>query len=202
MEVYESELREKIKLHLVDSTAIAIEANPPYAALETLVSGMSSAVSFNARLIGTGLLYFGLGYCYGKGRDLWRNKFRINDKSSETSQFTNDFMYGATFNLFVAPLLYTISGAKDIKEVAIGTACSMIFGGFNGIPVGYAIDCFRDLTGVKESKRAPQFLKNKSKIAKQSVAIGLLLASVGLMSGVYHVNERLNVNLETVVDQK
>ena len=66
-------IKKELKAHLVDSTALLAESTPVFAAFETGIAGMSDEISLNARLLATGLTYFGgMGYAYAKGRDIYR----------------------------------------------------------------------------------------------------------------------------------
>jgi len=184
-----TKLKRFLKKQISDSTAILVESTPIFAAFETGVAGMSNDVSINARLLAGGLSYSGMGYAYGKGRDLWRKGFGITDKTKESIQTVNDLLYTASFNLAISPLMYFISGSRDLKEIAIGTACAVGFGALNGIPMGYAVDTFRDLAGVRSSKRLPKIIQRQSPRIKKGLAALLIASSIGLTSVVYELNK-------------
>jgi len=179
--------KDSLTYHLVDSTALSAESTPIFAAFETGIAGMSDDVSINARLIATGLGYAGVGTALSKGRDLWRKAFNVGDTTKERIQILHDTAYLAAFNLVAAPAIYYASGSRDLEEIAIGTACSIAFGSANGSPVGYAIDTFRDLTGLKECERPsyPNFLKKQSSKVKKLIAAGLVAGTLGLTAGIY-----------------
>jgi hypothetical protein len=132
------------------------------------------------------LVFGGLGLVYGKGRDLWRRVRNITDKSSEKVQQINDAVYTGLFNLVCIPGVYIASGATDPKEIAVGTATAAVIGGLNGMPLGYTVDLFRDLTGFRKSERVPKFISERSPATKKGLAALLLGASAGLTSLVYN----------------
>lgn len=56
-----------------------------------------------------------------------------------------------------------------------------------GAPIGYAIDVFKDLTGLEECNRKiyPNFIKNQKPLIKKSLAGLVTAGAVGLTAGVY-----------------
>ena len=99
----------------------------------------------------------------------------------------HDAAYLAAFNLVVAPLIYGASGAKNVKAIAIGTATAMGFGLVNGGLMGYAVDLFRDLTGLKECNRPsyPRLLRKQNPRIKQGLAALLTAAAMAVTVGIY-----------------
>ena len=181
-------IRENLEYHLVDSTALLAESTPVFAAFETGLAGMSDEVSMNARIIAAGFTYFGgMGYLYSKGRDLSRKLFNITGKTKEKIQSLHDSAYLGVLNIGIAPLLYLASGSRDTKEIAIGTATAVAFGLTNGAPIGYAVDLFRDLTGLNDCERHsyPEFLKRQNPQTKKGLAALLTAGSVALTAGIY-----------------
>ncbi len=176
-----------LKNHLVDSTAMLAESTPVFAAFETGIAGMSDEVSINARLFATGTTYLGIGYAYAKGRDLSRELFKIKETTKEKIQSLHDAVYSGAFNLFFAPIMYSVSGARDIKEIAIGTAGGIALGLVNGAPMGYAVDLFRDLTGLKDCERPsyPNSLKKQNSKTKKSLAVLFTAGAIALTAGIY-----------------
>lgn len=182
--------KQNLRQHLTDSSAILIESTPIFAALETGIAGMSNDVSVNARLYAMSLAYAGFGFAYGEGRDLWRKMFHVTQESKEKIQGICDFAYAAAFNSIAGPAIYYLSGCRDLKEAAIGTACGVGFGALNAWFIGYAIDGFRDLTGFKECIRHsyPNIIKKQSPKIKAGLAALLVAGSLALTSEVYHLN--------------
>jgi len=178
----------QLRYHLADTTALLVESSPVFAMFEVGIAGMSDEVSINARLLGAGLAYSGVGWIYGKGRDLWRKGSGITAESSEKKQTMQDLVYTATFNLLVSPPMYLVSGERDFEKIAIGAGCAMALGAVNGVFMGYAVDVFRDLSGVKscERKSYPDFVKRQDPKTKLVMAAGLTVLSLGLMSAVYN----------------
>ncbi|MDP2908271.1 MAG: hypothetical protein Q8N77_00520 [Nanoarchaeota archaeon] len=183
---------EKLKYHIIDSTACLAEASPVFSAFEVGVAGLSDATSINARLLAAGMFYAGFGYLFTKGRDLSRKIFGITDKTKEKIQHAHDAAYAGILTLVTSPPIYAVSQAIagediDLTKIAIGTATATLLGAANGGPVGYAVDVFRDLSGIKECNRTsyPSFLKKQSSKVKKGILAGMIAASIGLMGLVY-----------------
>ena len=189
---YKNKLADSLKYHIVDSTAALAEATPVFSAFEVGIAGMSNATSINARILAAGIFYAGAGYLFGKGRDLSRKLFKITDQTKERMQQIHDIGYTAAFNFAISPPLYAISqtlAGEDInlKKIAIGTATAVAFGAVNGIALGYTVDVFRDLTGLKECNRQsyPGFIKRQSSKVKKGILAGLLGVSIGVIGLIY-----------------
>lgn len=181
-------VKNKLKYHLVDSTSLLAESTPFFAAYEKGLARMSDELSINARLFAVGLTYFGcMGYAFAKGRDLYRKFLNITGETKEKVQALHDSLYTGLFNSVAAPLIYFACGSRDVKEIAIGTGCGVGLGLVNGAPMGYAIDVFRDLTGLGncERKTYPNFIKKQSPKIKKAIAVGLVAASLAVTSGIY-----------------
>ena len=86
------------------------------------------------------------------------------------------------------------SGARDAREITIGTAIAMGFGFVNGGPVGYAVDAFRDLTGLKDCKRPsyPDLLKRQNSKTKRGLATLLTAGAIALTAGIYAITPDRN----------
>ena len=180
-----------LKNHLIDTTAILAEGTPISAAVE-VSSGMSVSASMNTRILMAGLNYCGLGYIFSKGRDISRYFFGITNDAPERTQFIHDSLYATMFSLAISPPIYTISqtlSGENLDWYKIGTATASISVAsfFNGGPVSYSIDVFRDLTGRKECERPsyPKALKKQSPNIKKVIAVGLIAASIGTMGLIY-----------------
>jgi hypothetical protein len=184
------QLKEGLKSHVVDTTALLAESNPVFVAFEVGLAGMSNAVSLNSKFIVAGISYGGVGSLFSRGRDLSRRLCHVRDETSEVLQHAHDLGYTAVFNLVASPIIYYAAGSRDFKEMAIATGSSMLFGGANGSLVGYAVDVFRDLTGTRECNRSsyPNFIKRQNSKVKKTIAAGLVATSIGLMSGIYALN--------------
>ena len=173
------------------------ESTPVYATFETGVAGMTNAVSLNARLIILGCGYCGAAWVYGQGRSFWRKAFKINDLTKEAKQHMHDAFYAVTFNALFSPVTYLISGETDWKKIGIATASAAVLGLTNGGPLGYTIDVFNDLAGIRECERKsyPTVIKRQSPKVKKAIAAGLVAASIGLTALVYEIvpNRKINV---------
>lgn len=192
-------IAQNTKYNAVTNTAMCAESTPVYAAFETGVAGMTDAVSLNARLIVLGAGYCGAAWVYGQGRSMWRKAFKITDQTREAKQHLHDAMYAVSFNAVTAPLLYLISGETDIKKIALATASASAICLINGGPLGYAIDVFNDLAGVRECERKsyPQVIKKQSPKVKKAIAAGIVAASIGLTALVYEVVPNRKIKMDT-----
>lgn len=198
---YVKETVNNLKYHIVDSTALLASSHPIFSAFETMVVGMSDDVSINAKVYLTGLTYAGLGYITSRGRDLSRRLFNITDKTKERIQSLHDSAYLAAINLPLGIGLYTLAGETDIKKITIGTGIGMTFGAFMGPWVGYAIDSYRDLTGLKTCERRvyPNIIRNLRPRTKKCLAVVLTAASIGAMGLIYSLTPD---NSEIVMNEK
>jgi len=200
-------VKDSLTYHLVDSTALLAESTPIFAAFETGIAGMSDDISINARLIAAGLAYAGVGTALAKGRDLWRKVFKVSDTTKERVQMLHDTAYLAAFNLVAAPTIYYASGSRDLEEITIGTSLGIAFGSANGSPLGYAIDTFRDLTGLKECERPsyPNLLKRQSSKTKKGLVALLVAGAIAATAGIYALNpnksEAPNYQQPTAIEQ-
>ncbi len=187
-------VREGLKYHLVDTTALLTASNPIYSGTETLITRMSDGISINARLIASGIAYLGVGFVFARGRDLSKKLFKINDRTKELVQYSHDIAFTATMNLVFAPLIYLASGETDIKKITIGTGAVMAFSAITGGPMGYAVDVFRDLTGLKkcERKSYPSLIKKQRSSVKKGLAALLVGTSIATMAGIYALTPNRN----------
>jgi hypothetical protein len=198
-------IKNKSKEHFINSTALLTESTPLFALYEKGIAKMSDEVSINARIFATGLTYFGgMGYFYSKGRDFYRKKLNVTDKTNEGVQFISDAGYTGLFNALAGPAIYFACGSRDLKEIAIGTGCAICLGIANGPLMGYAVDTFRDLTGLNECNRKsyPKIIKKQPSKIKKAIAVGLVLASLGATKQVYdrfpdYENRNLNQTTQT-----
>ncbi|HLC57757.1 MAG TPA: L-alanine exporter AlaE [Candidatus Nanoarchaeia archaeon] len=183
-------IAENLEYHLVDSTAMLAESTPVFSAFEVGIAGMSNEVSINSRICVVGLTYLGMGWTYGKGRDIWRRAFNITHESREEIQNLHDAAYAVVCSLLVSFPIYWLAGETSFKKIAVGTLCSAAFGMVNGGPIGQAIDGFRDLTGLRENRRKcyPEILRRQSRKLKRVIAIGGIAASLSLTSLIYKIS--------------
>jgi len=197
-------VKDNLKYHLIDSTALLVESTPIYAAFETGIARMSDDISMNARMFAAGLTYLGMGWTYAKGRDLTRKLFKITETTRERTQSLHDAIYSGAFNAGVAPLIYIASGARDAKEIAIGTVVCIGLGIVNGAPMGYSVDMFRDLTGLRECERPsyPNLLKRRSSKTKKCLAALLTAGAIALTAGIYALTTNKQNDLPIVSAQQ
>lgn len=182
-------LKESLKMHIVDSTALITATVPILAAFETYVAGMSNENSINSRLLVTGVSFAGMASLFSKGMDLSRKVMHIKPETKERVKQIHDAAYSTIYNVLISPPFYYAAGVRDVKQIAIGTATIAGLSLFMGGPVGYAVDSFRDLTGIKESERLPNFVQRQNKNVKRGLAALLIASSFAITSGVYESNK-------------
>ncbi|MFH1500770.1 MAG: L-alanine exporter AlaE [archaeon] len=178
-------VKEALKKHLVDSTAMIVAAHPIAAPYEKFMAGMTNAVAIKSRLVVTGIGYLGMASVFTKGRDLSRKYFNITDESRAGVQALHDIGYNMAFNAVAMPPIYYVSGARDWKEVAIGTGMTVGLSFFSGWVIGYTVDLYRDLLGIEESKRIPEVIRRQPARIKKGLAGLVTAASLGLLVGIY-----------------
>jgi hypothetical protein len=192
-----------LKSHLVNSTAQATAFTPIFTTFEVTVGGMSDEVSMAARGLAIGITYLGFGSLFAKSRDISRKYFEISQESSEKKQAIHDSLNLAAMNLAISPIFYTVAGARDIKEIAVGTGIAVCFGLTSGPIIGYSMDLYQDLLDMKKSVRIPESIKNMGKNSKKGLAGLLTAASIGLTAGIYAFtpNEEVTIDNGLKVEQ-
>jgi len=175
------------KQYLSDCTAVAAVYTPAYALMEVGLAGMSHQQSLDARLVGLSSIYLGLGSVISLGRDYSRKLFDITEDSPGKIRKIHDTLYLATIAIVSNPIFYLAIGARDVKEIVVGTVAGAVLSAVIGAPMGYVIDWFRDLLGVEPAQHMPSFMKRCSSRVKKTIAVGLVAASVGLTGAVYHL---------------
>ncbi len=173
--------------YLSDCTAVAAVYTPAYALLEVGLAGMSHQESLDARLVGLSSIYLGLGSLISLGRNYSRKIFDITEDSLGKIRKIHDTLYLAATALVSSPLFYYGIGIRDLKQIVVGTVAGAALSAAVGAPMGYAIDWFGDLLGVKEAQHMPSRMKRCSSRVKKTIAAGLVAASVGLTGLVYHL---------------
>lgn len=182
-------LYEILKEHLIDSTAIWVVANPALGIFEIGPAGMSNETSLHARILGSALLYAGLGSMYSRGRDFSKRIFKITEETRERVKTFHDAAFTALYTGLLQPPFYYVAGSRSIKEIAIGTVGAAGLTLLLGPAMGYTVDAYRDLTGIKESERLPYFIKNQTPTTKRYMAGLLTAASVGALATIYSLNK-------------
>jgi len=179
----------KLKNHLIDTTAVATAMNPLMAGVEVGAAGMTNETSMHARLLGSVLLYAGLGSVYSQGRDLSKKLFGITKETSEVVKTIHDSAYTFAFTVALQPPFYYVVGSRNVKEIIIGTIGAGAISSLFGPVTGYMVDTYRDFTDIKGTERLPSFLKNHDPTTKKYMAGLLTAASVGLLAGIYAMNK-------------
>lgn len=183
-------LKDNLKRHVIDSTAMVATTSPIFAAVETFAVKMHNDTSIHARLISAALTGSGLGRAFTLGRDLSREFFKIKPESREWVQQIHDGVYTIAVNLVLSPPFYYAAGERDIKKIIGGTLVAAAFSLPIGGPMCYGIDVFQDLTCLKESERTPNILKNQSPAVKKGIASLLVTTAIGATVLVYYLNSQ------------
>jgi len=175
------------KKHLIDTTGLSLVATPIFALIETTKGEMSFLESIYSRAGATATGYLGKAFIYSRGRDIIRNFFNINDKTSEVVQTTTDAIYSGLFNFALGMGIYTFTTNKDLGSLVESSFWAGLVGTGVGPIGGYVIDVFRDLTGIQKCERDlyPKKIKNLGNREKK-IALGFVSAGlVGLTTIVY-----------------
>jgi hypothetical protein len=181
-------IKENTSSHIIDGIAQATAYTPIFTGIELYINGMTDDVSLNARLLAVALTFGGFATLFGKGREKWRNQFNITQESPEKLQLKHDSLYGGAFNLGIVPFFYLAAGTSDPKELAFGTGMGIIFGLTSTPLIGYAMDTYKDFTGLAESPRLPQKIKSLDKKVKIGLAGILTATSLALTAGIYQIS--------------
>lgn len=181
-----SKIKNLLKEHFVDSTAVNGFFMPVGTALENLVVGMTDEISLKSRLYSAAITYGGLG-SLTRLMKLSRKKFGAVKGGAK---FAHDAVFVSALTLGIRPFVYLAAGETDWKKIALGT---LLTGGFalaTGGPLGYYIDAFRDLTGLEEFERVPELIRYQSPSTKKTLAAVLTVASIATMLGIYSISPK------------
>ena len=192
MKISKERLKYEFKEHLADTNSILTLTFPINTGIELFGSRMSDDVSLNSRILNVGIAYGGLTRL-AKLRDYTIKRFDIENKPSYMKTL-HDIAYG----LVLAPTIKTgiylakpptlTTGEIDWASIGIGTVgTTLAIVALMG-PIGWMVDVGRDLRGVKESKRTPNWLKYKSKRFKKNFANAALATSIAIGASFYTFN--------------
>ncbi len=179
-----------VKNSEIETTGLLLGSTPILAAVEVFGSGMDVAISLESRLKAAGLGYFGLGWAYGKGRNISKKFFKVGDEyeSSKWKYTLHDGTYNVLFNAALLTPIYLSSGAdiwQTTKAIAIGSGLRF----FTGIVNGYCMDVMKDLGGVEETSRLPKKIRDLEGKVKKALAVGLIATSIAATAGVYKIKD-------------
>lgn len=206
-------LNDKVKEHLVNTTALVSVMNPIYSGVEVSYFEMSDELSINAKLLGTAIGYFGLGTLIMKGRDFSKKIFGIKDDTNDLKiGLLHDTPYLMIANGIISPLVYMVSelfipgqNNLDFDSLKKISLVAGVIGGVSGYGVGYLGDTFLDLVGIKECNRGsyPNFIKNQSSKIKKGL-VGLVVASsLAVMVGIYtHSEDKIDYFNKGTIEER
>jgi hypothetical protein len=176
-------IRKNAGQHMIDTSAILVCNNPIMGFVENVVIGMPDEVSIKARCIASLVALLGTGSLFSRGRDMSRKAFGVGQASPEKKQMLHDLCYQVGFTAFNLAL-YRVCGAET-KEMISGTLFAVGISAAKGPIKGYAIDTFRDLTGIEESNRLPKYIKSLPLGVKRGIAVAAIVASLATLCLIY-----------------
>lgn len=142
-------------------------------------------------------------------------KLRINDfkKWLEKNKGIrkSDRAYETTYQFITTPFVYTISNiikgavfnTKILIEIGLATGIQTIAGHkVLGVPRGYFIDLFRDLSGIQESARIPEKIKNLKPRYKKGLIALLTASSLAITCGIYSLTPDKSMFYDRFISNK
>jgi hypothetical protein len=158
--------------------------------------------SINAKFLGAGICFAGVGAAIEYTRKKSREYFKIPKKSKERIQKLHDCLHLAAFNLSITPIIYAISGGRSFQELAFPAALATTIGLFSGGLNGVAMDSYKDLCGLEECERQlyPNLIKRQGPKIKKGLAALVTAASIVLTTQIYNIlpdKANYNPNLTT-----
>jgi hypothetical protein len=175
---------------LVNTTAILVVANPPYAYNEVIHSGQSDLISIKTRLVATIVNYAGMGFLYERGRNYMRSKLGIKDNSNELVQTSTDAIYGSAFSVPLTIGFAFAAGERNPEVYESLVVANAYFGAVLGVASGYVIDIAKDLMGMGECNRfgyGP--IRKQSEKIKRTIAAGMVAISLSSMGALYAISD-------------
>jgi hypothetical protein len=153
--------------------------------------GMSTANSKHARWLALGITLAGMGKLFTKGLFKSRRLFNVRPETSSDRINRHDKLYALAYNAVITPLFYLGAGVRDAKQIVLGTLASMAIAYVIGGRICYAVDVYRDLSGIEGSPRLPQCVRELTPALKRAIAIGAIAASIASTSGIYSLAEQI-----------
>ena len=200
MRINKARIKYEIQENFVDATSMVTLTMPINTAIETFGADMTNQISLNSRAYNLALAYGGLTRLV-KLRDYTKKKFNV-DKFSGVLRGAHDAAYGVTFGPLAKIGVYLAAGETDWKKIAVGTFGSMVIIGGLSIPLGWVVDVGRDLWGIKQSVRTPEYFQNKSSSFKKRIAISALATSLAATGLIYTLNNFRTSGFSTAHKEK
>jgi len=169
-------------------------ATPIFALYETTIANMTVEQSTNTRYWAAAITFAGIGYLDAKVRDFVRKKLYITDETDEGKQRKIDKRTKMVFNTARASLVYLLGlEGRDPTKFLRGVGLGVMYGKLFGAKSGYMMDLYRELSGIKESKRISEKIRRMNSYAKKALMVGITVASLATTMGIYktapHIKE-------------
>jgi hypothetical protein len=139
----------KFQTHLKTSIAVSAVNIPALSVLETRTAGVPDMASLDARLFGAGLLFGGVGYFFGKLREISSN---TTNMTKGIKKRIHDSIFTAGVYASLTPPVYTFLGINNREQIIDVTISIGSYGLFAGILTGYMIDLFNNKDTEKSFK--------------------------------------------------
>ena len=193
----------EFEYHLVDATATTTVSTPVYTALETIVVGMSPEVSIKTRLGFIAANYIGGGRIVAYFRDVYKKMFNVTETTKEATQKSYDRAYIGICNFCSELLFSTISSYTSTKQltanqIILGAALAGAVGLGIGALEGYSIDSFRDLFGLKPTKRLPAKIREQPLHVKKIIATEFICLSLALTTMIYVISPYISPHIQNI----
>jgi len=167
-----------LKGHIIDTTSVLAVTTPSFTLWENVALGFSDELSIGSRVSSAAVFYLGMGSVFAKGRDLF---YRVIKQAESKCQ---DMAYSTLFGSVYGVGIYSANGGS-LEEVVVGSLTGGVLSAALGIPIGYAVDAGRAITGRKTSDRIPAKIHNLSSKKKKRLAAGILAASLAIIGTTY-----------------
>jgi hypothetical protein len=181
------------------SIAQMIVATPIFSFYETQIVGMDNLESFTARVVGSSMIFFGLGPLYEKYRNFVQKKLIISKMPTESEIKKADRFSNSTFNFSRGLLTYSLAGVDSGKEFFLGTAGMVAYGFTIGPKSGYLIDLINSKYDIKKNNRK---IISKNSNRKNNTIIAAIFTASALATTInYSVDLEISKNVSELYNQ-
>ena len=181
-----STLADKLKRHVVVSTAQMVPLYPLLSTADMQIAGHTPASSLCTHATSTAITFLGLGYAYDSLRErslAFFNADRAHHSNGRTG--IHDALYnGVSYALGAVPLYtggaYMTGEAPVSQKLAISVGTAFVIGFSSGPLVGLSTDILKDWCGVHPCERLHPVVRNRTPRQKKRLITLALAASLGL----------------------